>query len=160
MNRAGRLQAARRWLACYDGKKLLRSYARHFAVDLACALKELQMLCVTFDPDYVKALETTLAARRHAAQRPADDAFADDEPWQPGDELFAFIAGRTEGGAAYGVTWEEMAAVEQQAETDAEDLPMAATEDDDWEELWDARLAEPPQVAGPDLGRDSVPLDA
>jgi hypothetical protein len=160
MNRAGRLQAARRWLVRYDGKRMLRSYARHFAVDLACALKELQMLGVTFDPDYVKALEATLAARRCAAQRPAAAAFADDEPWQPGDELFAFIAGRTEGGAAFGVTWEEMAALEQQAETNPGDLPMAATRDDDWEEVWDARLADPQQGVGPDLGRDSLPLDA
>jgi hypothetical protein len=112
LNRAGRLQAGRRCLASYNGKRVLRGYARHFGVDLGCALIEMQMLGGTFAPEYVEALQATLAARKRASQQRPKDTFPDEEPWFPGDEEFAVIVGRTEAGFAYGVTWDEMAALE------------------------------------------------
>jgi hypothetical protein len=110
MKRASRLQVARHWLERFDGRNVVRSYARHFGVDLGCAVKELQSLGVTLDPAYVKALERTLADRKRVPPRSADAAVDEDESLQFGDEQFAFIAGRTAGGAAFGVTWEELPA--------------------------------------------------
>ena len=72
MNRAGRLQAAHGWLERYRGKHLVRSYARWFGVDLGCALRELEMLGVALDPDYVERLRTTLR-NRPPRRRPTVD---------------------------------------------------------------------------------------
>ena len=63
MRRPARLEAARRWLETFDGKNVIRGYARWFGVDLGCALKELPMLGVKLDPVYVERLKVTLENR-------------------------------------------------------------------------------------------------
>ncbi|MDW7650357.1 MAG: hypothetical protein SCK29_00855 [Bacillota bacterium] len=44
MKRRSRLQAALHWIPKYPGKNLVRGYARHFGVNLPCAIIELEML--------------------------------------------------------------------------------------------------------------------
>jgi hypothetical protein len=108
MKRAARLQSARHWLPTYEGKNIVRGYARWFGVGLECALKEVQLLGVAVDPDYVQQLRETM--RQRARSKPLK------EPTVPGvpdgygsewDDEFACIAGYTSGGAPYGITWEE-----------------------------------------------------
>lgn len=79
-------------------------HARWFGVDLGCALTELQLLDVELDPQYVTALRRTLQrrARPRREVRPSDPDTTDDS-----DEHFAYIAGYTEAGFAFGITWEE-----------------------------------------------------
>ena len=45
--REQRLQAARPWLAKYEGKHIVKGYRKHFGVDIICAITELQMLVRT-----------------------------------------------------------------------------------------------------------------
>ena len=71
MDRAARLQSAAAWLRRFEGFNVVRSYARWFGVDLACALKELRRLGVELDPIYVSRLETTLRNRPLRATRRA-----------------------------------------------------------------------------------------
>lgn len=110
MKRPARLQAARHWLPTFNGKNVVRGYAKWFGVDLGCAVKELGQLGVELDARYVQALRTTLQQRgkRLKPAGPASDAIPDGygSEW---DDNFAFIAGFTSGGAPFGVMWEEMA---------------------------------------------------
>lgn len=48
MKREARLQSAKSWLRDYDGKNVVKSYSKWFAVDPACAMKELELLGLRF----------------------------------------------------------------------------------------------------------------
>jgi len=70
MKREARLQAARAWLEDFNGKDVIRSYARWFAVDWLCAIKELRLLGVPLSETRVRQLEETLNDRRRGSGRP------------------------------------------------------------------------------------------
>jgi hypothetical protein len=94
----------------FSGKNVVRSYANWFAVDLLCAVKELSLCGDTLDPAYVAQLKTTFASRSSRRSKPPVA-----EPQSVGygvdwDENFAYIAGRTEEGLPYGITWGELEA--------------------------------------------------
>jgi hypothetical protein len=107
MDRSARFQSARTWLKTYSGKNIAAGYRRHFAVDWVCAFRELEMLGVKIDSAYkdqiLKSVEGHNAARerRKARQKETEESSFDQ------DETFAYVAGYTEAGFAYGVTWEE-----------------------------------------------------
>ena len=126
MNRQARLASARSWLTKFSGKNVVRSYANWFGVDLLCAVKELSLCGVSVDPAYVTQLKTTFASR--SSRRPKQPAA---EPQSVGygvdwDENFAYIAGRTEAGFPYGITWEEL-----EAEATAEERRTSPSVDED-----------------------------
>jgi len=110
MSRQARLASARSWLKKFSGKNVVRSYANWFGVDLLCAVKELYLCGITLEPAYVAQLKTTFASRssRRSKQpvvEPQSVGYGVD--W---DENFAYIAGRTEAGLPYGITWGELEA--------------------------------------------------
>ena len=113
MKRAARLASARHWLPTYEGKNIVRGYARWFGVGLECALNEVQLLGVAVDPDYVQRLRETM--RQRVRSKPhkeptAKEPTAPDVPDGYGsewDDEFAYLAGFTSSGAPYGITWEE-----------------------------------------------------
>lgn len=112
--REQRLQSARNWLASYQGNKIVKDYRRRYGVAWDIAFVELEVLGVPIDPGYkehvLNAAASEAAARRHKkAERQAEQhQLLDFES----DDHFAFIVGYTSGGAPYGVTWEEWAALE------------------------------------------------
>lgn len=108
MQRPDRLQSAKHWISTYSGGNIVKGYKNWFGVDLVCAIKELRMLGVKLDEQYVlQALqchENAIADRqkKKAAKKQALDYSLFDS-----DEHYYFIAGYTSGGFAYGITWEE-----------------------------------------------------
>src|SRR5438876_9853467 len=92
MSRASRLQSARHWLRTYSGKHVVRSYARWFGVDQLCAAKELQLLGMRFEAEYLEALRRTAAAgkRRRRAVATEDEGVSSEREW---NHWFAYIAG-------------------------------------------------------------------
>ena len=108
MQRPDRLQSAKHWISKYSGGNIVKGYKNWFGVDLVCAIKELRMLGVKLDEQYVfQALqghECAIADRQK--KKAAKNQELDDLPFDS-DEHFYFIAGYTSGGFAYGVTWEE-----------------------------------------------------
>lgn len=75
MKRQARLQAAPHWLPTYTGKNLVRGYARHFGVDLLCAIAELQLLSIEIDPNYIAQTKLTLINKqRQRAKKKAKQA--------------------------------------------------------------------------------------
>jgi hypothetical protein len=111
MNRAKRLQSARRWLETQAGRtpvQMAKSYRKWFGVDWPCAIQELGILGIHLDSDWVAQLNRSLecsqkARREQAGRREGQTANSDPDS----NEYFAYIAGYTSGGAPFGITWEE-----------------------------------------------------
>jgi len=84
----------------------VKGYRKHFSVDLQCAIQELQMLGVVLEAGYVEAVRRTFAntPRRRKDLGHGDAPIA---TLVEADQNFAYIAGYTEGGFPYGITWEE-----------------------------------------------------
>ncbi len=67
-------------MARYPGTNILRGYRKHFGVDFECALKELTLLGVTFDAQYISQLRQSLLGqqaylrRQREARLNAEDA--------------------------------------------------------------------------------------
>lgn len=107
--RPARLQAAKNWLPSHTGKNIVRGYAKHFAVDLLCAVKELEMLGYHFSPKYIEQLKNSIEDRiRQRKERKRINRDKEIAMLFESDDRFFYIAGYTSGGAPYGVTLEEM----------------------------------------------------
>jgi len=113
MNRAGRLQSAKAagWVDAFQGKNIVRGYARWFGVDLLCAVAELRALGVSISHEQEEQFRAT--ARNEVAARRKTKETNTPEEHPDSDHTFAMIAGYTSGGAPYGVTSEEWEDVEE-----------------------------------------------
>ena len=121
MSRASRLQSGRHWLRSFPGKRVVSSYARWFGVDLKCAAKELQILGVRLAPGYLEALQRTVSERpRHRRDSAKQASALDIEPIS--NREFAYIAGYTGAGLPFGLSWEELEAVEGDPPLTEDDL--------------------------------------
>ncbi len=137
LSRTTRLQAAKRWIAEYRGKNLVRGYKKWFGVDDVCAVVELRMLGVDIpDARLEQARRDEQARAAHRARQTEKRSRAIDAgEW---DDEFAFIAGYTEGGAPYGIRWDDAddASVHELARRAAIDIvSQAARLMDDDEDL-------------------------
>ena len=127
MDREARLQSARQWLGGFSGEHVVRSYAKWFGVDLMCALRELQALGVQLEPSYVAAIKRTFKLRRSDQARRTAQAEAPLEGLgNVRDEDFAYIVGRTEGGAPFGITRAEASEFEDSTFQTRDDKPERA----------------------------------
>jgi len=105
-NQKQRLASARGWLHDQKGKNVARAYRKHFGVDWATAFRELELLGIQIPSDYRENILKSVAASAEAKKRKKAEklaALSDIEQ----DEVFAYIAGYTDGGAPYGITWDE-----------------------------------------------------
>lgn len=133
LSRARRLQQAKRWIAEYRGKNLVRGYRNWFGVSGVCAIVELRMLGVDIpDARLEQARRNEQARAAHRARQKEKYTASTREC----DDEFAFIAGYTEGGAPFGIRWDDAddASVHERARRDAIDVVWQATrlmDDDD-----------------------------
>jgi hypothetical protein len=109
LNRKKRLKLAPQWLSDYTGKNMVRGYARHFFVDLICAITELRMLCYQVPDEYELAVKRSIADRSLQRKKKREaKAAATNPPDDASDGEFTFIAGYTSNGVPYGIRREEM----------------------------------------------------
>jgi len=103
-----RIKQAKRWLPTYTGDEVIKAYREKFRVDVISAVRELHQLGYLDTKQMEQALkaEEGRIAKMHQlkAEKTASDHFFN----QDQDDVFAFIAGYTSGGAAYGVRWDEL----------------------------------------------------
>lgn len=69
LNRAGRLQAAQKWIQQYNGKNVVRGYHKHFGVSLICAALELQSLGLRISETYIQQLKADEKRREDLAYK-------------------------------------------------------------------------------------------
>jgi len=122
MDRKRRLDSAKHWLPTYKGKNIIKGYKNHYGLIWICAIKELELLGVDLDPEYVQRFKITAKNRLIARQRLKEGRKLGQEfeEFPDSDETFAFIAGYTPGGMPYGITWEEWE--DQPQDDEIEDL--------------------------------------
>ena len=107
-----RLRKARQWLLTYNGtpKHMAKHYRKRFHVDIITALRDLQEIGVEFTQEYLDAVkrseEERIRQKRLAKEKKAQEE--QDLLYEDSDDVFAFIAGYTGGGAPYGITWNEL----------------------------------------------------
>ena len=107
-----RLRKGKQWLLTYIGspKKMNKHYRERFHVDAVTAAKDLQELGVNYTQEQLdqikRAEEQRLRQRRMEREAKERERLA--ELYEDCDGRFAFIAGYTDGGAPYGVMWEEV----------------------------------------------------
>ena len=107
-----RLRKGKQWLLTYTGspKKMNKHYRERFHVDAVTAAKDLQELGVDYTQEQLdqikRAEEQRLRQRRMEREAKERERLA--ELYEDCDDRFAFIAGYTDGGAPYGVMWEEV----------------------------------------------------
>lgn len=104
--RAQRLQSARIWIIKYEGKNIVKGYTKHFAVDIMCAIAELQLLGHKFTDEYINSVRKNIESKK-IKQREKKEKDLEGLLYSDSDDTFYFIAGYTSGGAPYGITWEE-----------------------------------------------------
>jgi hypothetical protein len=105
-----RINAAKSWIEKYNGKNLVKGYNKHFAVDLLCAVKELEILGIKIEPEYIEQLKQQKQAQenKRIKEKKLKEELELFEKYPDSDDNFYYIAGYTNGGAPYGVKWEEM----------------------------------------------------
>jgi hypothetical protein len=117
---------AKNWVGTYNGKNLITGYAKWFDVDLLCALLELRMLGVQISAEREKEIRQTLEGRKRKKKRAQEREDVFDAEAYFG---FAYIAGYTSGGMPYGLTHEENAVLNGEAEPEpwvrsVDDIPF------------------------------------
>jgi hypothetical protein len=109
MKQFQRLNSASHWMKSYNGKSLVKGYSKCYGVDKLCAVKELRILGVKIFGGYENNLRRSLQQvgdqRRLSKQKRQQQNNV--EPFES-DCYHAIIIGYTDGGASYGINWEEM----------------------------------------------------
>lgn len=105
MKREVRLKQGALWIQEYSGKHLVRDYRKKFHLDPSQTLRDLHELGAIDDKKYE---EMSRAEEKRIAILKEKKKVKEVDIWENSDDRFFFIAGYTSGGAAYGVTWEEM----------------------------------------------------
>ncbi len=107
-----RICKARQWLTTYTGtpKKIVKHYRERFQLDINTAIRDLQEIGVEFTQEYLDAVKQSERARiQQKHQKDSEKRQKEfNELYADSDDIFAFIAGYTAGGAPYGTTWEEL----------------------------------------------------
>ena len=106
--RTRRLNLAKHWIVTYTGKNIVRGYAKHYGVDLLCAITELRLLGVHVTTGYgesVKRVLTDCAVQNRKKKGLAENSNLLND-FQ--NEDFSFIVGYTSGGAPYGARWDDV----------------------------------------------------
>ena len=107
-----RLRKGKQWLLTYTGspKRMNKHYRERFHVGAVTAAKDLQELGVNYTQeqlDQIKQAEEQ-RLRQRKMEREAKEREQLAERYEDCDGRFAFIDGYTDGGAPYGVMWEEV----------------------------------------------------
>lgn len=77
MTRHGRLESGKKWILKYTGKRIISGYAKWFAVDKICAIKELRMLGIDISEDKERQIVESTRGRikQNRANTAEEDLF-------------------------------------------------------------------------------------
>jgi len=98
------------WIKNFKGKNIVEEYSKWYGVNLICAIKELRNKGIGIDEEYEKKIRQRVEEKRMTRQKNKENRQKNKEEKidEFSDSRFAFIAGYTSGGAAYGITHEDI----------------------------------------------------
>ncbi len=105
-----RLLIARNWIPTYNGNHIVKGYAKYFGVSRLCAVTDLKILGYEFTEDYINQLRRDEESRRIEKIKRKNKKKIEIEDYIDNDEqdyYFFYIAGYTENGFPFGITWEQ-----------------------------------------------------
>ena len=116
-----RLGSSTEWIRNFKGKNIVVGYSKWYGVNLICAIKELRGKGIIIDEEYEIKVKQKIEAKKLARQINKENREKNKMEKRDdfSDSRFAFIAGYTSGGAAYGITHEEM---QEETDEDFEDF--------------------------------------
>lgn len=108
-----RIRSAREWIKTYSGKNLVKGYSKKYCVDKLCAVKELRLIGVDISENYEEQLRQSmyLARQRKLSLKLQREAQLNSVGAFDSDEYFAMIIGYAGNVFPFGVTHEEMEAM-------------------------------------------------
>lgn len=129
MKREARLQSANSWLKDYEGKNVIKSYSKWFAVDYSCAMKELELLGVRFSEKQKMNIQKGQEERIKQNQLLKEKKLRKKRELEVEEcnEGFGFVEDFIEGGAPMGLTFREMEEIEAK-ERKREEMIKALTD--------------------------------
>jgi hypothetical protein len=106
-----RMEKAKAWLETYDGENVVKDYAEIFGLNLKNALKEAKKAGAQISNEEREKVKKLIAQKelQKRNKREKRNRIDSENDYIDFDDTFAFIAGYTDGGAAYGITHEEWA---------------------------------------------------
>lgn len=89
-------------------KHMAKHYKKRFHVDITTALSDLQAIGVEFTQEYLDAVKRSEEERIRQKRLKKEQRMAKEQEflYEDSNDVFAYIAGYTSGGAPYGTTWE------------------------------------------------------
>ncbi|WP_114745588.1 hypothetical protein [Falsibacillus pallidus] len=123
------MEIARPWIKELDGENTVIAYSKKFGLNLKNSMKDLRSIGYKISSQEKVEVDKILDDKR---QRKLSKKRKKEEQEERRlaelydfDETFAFIAGYTEGGAPFGVTYEEMDEMDEEMdEIEDNDLPF------------------------------------
>lgn len=122
LKRPERLLQAKVWLEAFDGKpytdkQIVHAYAKKYRIGLSYAITELKMLGVAISAAYEEVFQKNMAAQVEQKRKQKEAKVNAHLAGIEQDHYFAYIVGYTSGGAAYGITWDELDGEERELYT-------------------------------------------
>lgn len=114
LGKVRRIQSGKEWAKEYKGSNIINDYRMYFGVNEICAFKDLEFMGMTFDEEYKKKMIEIMVKREEQRKRTKERAkeIKDQKEFESmaedTNDDFYYIVGYTSGGAAYGVSWDEM----------------------------------------------------
>ena len=103
-----RLENAKtKWLPTATAKSLPKSYSKWYGVDMRCAINELEILGYIFSDEFKQQVNSNVENRGKEKRRRKEKRESAYDISFDQDEAFSFIAGYTENGAPFGITYEK-----------------------------------------------------
>ncbi|RDI42190.1 hypothetical protein DFR59_10529 [Falsibacillus pallidus] len=129
LSKEERMEIARPWIKELDGENTVIAYSKKFGLNLKNSMKDLRSIGYKISSQEKVEVDKILDDKR---QRKLSKKRKKEEQEERRlaelydfDETFAFIAGYTEGGAPFGVTYEEMDEMDEEMdEIEDNDLPF------------------------------------
>ena len=105
-----RMEQAKSWLETYDGEHIIKAYSKFFGLNLKNALKEVDLVGAEISSQEREYTKELIKKRKQEKEQKKEKRRVAKEQYEfeDYDDTFAFIAGYTEGGVPFGITYEEM----------------------------------------------------
>ena len=106
-----RFEKAKSWVETFDGENIVQAYAKLFGVNLKNTMKELEIIGVhisNHEKEHIKRILKDRKLQKERKKEKRKRKTLQMNNFEYSDDTFAFIAGHTEGGAPFGITYEEM----------------------------------------------------
>jgi hypothetical protein len=105
-----RMVMGKDWVKEYKGENIVKDYSKSFGLNLKNSLKELRKLGASIRDEQIEIVERFSKEKVQRRINKREKKKQEDlmKEYEDSDDTFAYIAGYTDGGAPFGITYEEM----------------------------------------------------